>query len=128
MNPDSEETVIQRGLDDNTVIEPILPEEEQDNDSINREEIRKDDEYIPSDISELPIQVYTNFNYLGINRNEDGVWYNESDSYRDIGIFVRPGIEVSEDKDKGNYADLLFDLKSFIIYNDIELYNENASE
>jgi len=76
----------------------------------------------------LPIQVYTNFNYLGINRNEDGVWYNESDSYRDIGIFVRPGIEVSEDKDKGNYADLLFDLKSFIIYNDIELYNENASE
>ena len=128
LTPDSEETVIQRGLDDNIVIEPILPEEEQDNDSINREEIRKDDEYIPSDISELPIQVYTNFNYLGINRNKDGVWYNESDSYRDIGIFVRPGIEVSEDKDKGNYADLLFDLKSFIVYNDIELYNENASE
>lgn len=127
LNPDSDETSVQRGLNDDVIIEPIIPEEDNNNEKENLKQIKEDDEIIPNDISELPIQVYTNFNYLGINRNNDEIWYNESDSYRDIGIFLRPGIEVSEDKDKRKYADLLFDLKSFIVYDDIELYNSNAS-
>lgn len=126
LNPDSEISEVNRGLNDDKIIETI-DEKEEDNEKLNVEEIKNDHNIIPNDISELPIQVYTNFNYLGINRNEDGVWYNESDSYRDIGIFLRQGIDVSEDKDKRKYADLLFDLKSFIVYNDAELYNTNAS-
>ncbi len=127
LNPEAEETNVQRGLNEDNVIEAIIPEEDNTNEKDNAEEIQKDNEIIPKDISELPIQVYTNFNYLGINRNDDEVWYNESDSYRDIGIFLRKGTEVSEDKDKRKYSNLLFDLKSFIVYDDIELYNSNAS-
>jgi len=126
LNPDSDTNETVRGLDDDVIIEPII-EEVHDDGKNNLEEVKHDDDIIPNDISELPIQVYTNFNYLGINRNANGVWYNESDSYRDIGIFLRPGIEVSENKDKRKYSDLLFDLKSFIVYDDIELYNSNAS-
>lgn len=126
LNPDSDTSETARGLDDNVVIEPII-EEVHDDGEKNLEEVGHDNDVIPNDISELPIQVYTNFNYLGINRNDNGVWYNESDSYRDVGIFLRSGIEVSENKDKRKYSDLLFDLKSFIVYNDIELYNSNAS-
>jgi len=42
----------------------------------------------------LPVHVYSNFNYLGINRkveNEKGIWFNNDDSHRDIGIFLRKG-------------------------------------
>ena len=126
LNPDSGVSEVNRGLNDDTVIEPII-EEIKDDGKNNLREVETDDSIIPNDISELPIQVYTNFNYLGINRNADGVWYNESDSHRDVGIFLRQGVEISENKDKRKYADLLFDLKSFIVYNDIELYNSNAS-
>lgn len=125
-NPDSETTEVTRGLNDDVIINPII-EEVKDDGKSNLEKIQQDNDIIPNDISELPIQVYTNFNYLGINRNEEGKWYNESDSYRDVGIFLRSGTEISENKDKRKYSDLLFDLKSFIVYDDIELYNTNAS-
>ncbi len=126
LTPD-EEIAEKRGIDDDTVIEPIDPPEDNNSDEENEKEVGATDDVIPANISELPIQVYTNFNYLGINRTDDGVWYNESDSYRDVGIFVRPGTELSENKDKRNYADLLFDLKSYIIYDDVEVYNGTAS-
>ena len=128
LNPEAEEVVKSRGLDDNAIIEPIIPDEKIDIKD-NFKEIERDDSVIPTDISELPIQVYTNFNYLGINRKEDtGTWYNELDSHRDIGIFLRTGTEIDSDKEKRNYSNLLFDLKSFIVYDDIELYNEKASQ
>ena len=67
----------------------------------------------------MPIHVYSNFNYLGINRrieNKRGVWFNEDDSYRDIGIFLRKGTDLIEDEDKQIYVDKLLDLKSSILF------------
>jgi hypothetical protein len=44
------------------------------------------------------------------------VWFNEDDSYRDIGIFLRKGTDLIEDEDKQIYVDKLLDLKSSILF------------
>ena len=92
----------------------IKPVEGKNND------VPADDPLPPkSNNKSLPIHVYSNFNYLGINRrieNKKGVWFNEDDSYRDIGIFLRKGTDLIEDEDKQIYVDKLLDLKSSILF------------
>lgn len=113
-----------RGITPDVEIEPIIPDDE----IITSETEIKAEINIGNTITNSnPIQVYTNFNYLGINRNSDGIWSNNSDSYRDVGIFLRTGNEVKENSDKRKYSDMLFDLKSYIIYDDSSLFNTTAS-
>jgi len=77
------------------------------------------DDYPKTVRKSLPIHVYTNFNYLGINRRiEDnkGVWFNDNDIHEDLGIFLRKGMELKEDDEKQIYVDKLLDLKSAILF------------
>ena len=69
------------------------------------------------------IHTYTNLNYLGINRklvDGKGIWFNENDSYRDIGIFLRKGNELKTDEDKQLYVNKLLDLKSAILFDKLD--------
>jgi len=54
LNPDSGVTEVNRGLNDDAVIEPII-EEVKDDGKDNLKEIENDDSILPNDISELPI-------------------------------------------------------------------------
>ena len=77
------------------------------------------DDYPKTIRKSLPIHVYTNFNYLGINRRiEDnkGVWFNDNDIHEDLGIFLRKGMELKEDDEKQIYVNKLLDLKSSILF------------
>ena len=119
INPIKKEKVISVPEEETPVIAPVTIKEEND------EEVKKDDNINIPHSRNLPVHVYTNFNYLGINRRveDDGsIWYNESNSHSDIGIFLRPGEELKENSDKQLYVNRLLDLKSAIIF-----YNEYAT-
>ena len=123
LNP-QEEIEVKRGLNNDQVIDAVLPKEED-----NQDNNQEDEEVTDSEITkDIPIQIYTNFNYLGINRDSETTnWSNEDDSHRDVGIFMRKGSQATTDEEKNKYSNLLFDLKSFIVFDDIALYNSNAS-
>lgn len=125
LNPTGDNIQVQRNIDPQKEIVAILP----DNEIENNDSIRNEDQYEIENIGEsIPIQIYTNFNYLGINRDSKSTeWYNEDDSRRDVGIFLKKGKKASTNDQKRKYANLLFDLKSYIIYDDIPLYNSTAS-
>lgn len=93
---------------DSPLIKPVtVPDEKLPNDPLPQNSTSRS----------LPIHIYSNFNYLGINREEEnGIWFNDDDSHRDIGIFLRKGARLIEDEDKQIYVDKLLDLKSSILF------------
>lgn len=130
LNPEelSSQKKVPAKLSEDKEIPVVLPDEEKDNtierDSENKEIERK---ILPKNIDQYPLQVYTNFTYLGINRDASSkVWSNEDDSYRDIGIFLRNGETASTDKEKENLSNKLYDLKSFFLHG-LDSYDINAS-
>lgn len=62
-----------------------------------------------------PVRVYSNVSYSGIDTTQD-TWANVEDSTKDLGIFLRPGEEISEGKDKFELVKKLMQLKSIFNY------------
>ena len=117
----TKEEVIEVPEIESPTISPVVGENEKE------EEVDRKVIDVPATKS-FPIHIYTNFNYLGINRDEkDKLWYNESDSHRDLGIFLRKGDgNIKENSDKKFYVDKLLDLKSAIIFDKVETGTYNS--
>lgn len=62
-----------------------------------------------------PVRVYSNVSYSGIDTTQD-TWANVENSTKDLGIFLRPGEEISEGKDKFELVKKLMQLKSIFNY------------
>lgn len=70
-----------------------------------------------------PIRTYGNVHLLGVDKTPieiDGKkrnkWENKNNSKQDIGIFLRPGQEVIDGKEKDELVKKLLDLKSVVLF------------
>lgn len=100
------------------VIEPKLPDEK----------IKGKNDDIPENLpvtSDLPIQVYSNFNFLGIDMDSEGKYINPENLHNDLGIFISSE-DIIDDSKKHDLWGLLLDLKSYFLYEDLEEFDRTA--
>lgn len=82
------------------------------------------DELNQSTILDNPITVYSSVSYSGINTAND-TWVNDTNSVSDLGIFVKPGEQVT--KGKVGLMKKVIQLKNIIIYG-IDYYDRLPPE
>lgn len=85
----------------------------EDGDNSKEETESASEEMKQNTILSSPVITYSSVSYSGINTAGD-IWVNDSNSTSDLGIFVKPGQEVKEDKVE--LMTRLLELKSLIIY------------
>lgn len=85
----------------------------EDGDNSEEETKSASEEMEQNIILSSPVATYSNVSYSGINTAGD-IWVNDSNSTSDLGIFVKPGQEVKEDKVE--LMTRVLELKSLIIY------------
>ena len=85
----------------------------KDGDNSEEETESASEEMKQNTILNSPVTTYSSVSYSGINTAGD-IWVNDSNSTSDLGIFIKPGQEVKEDKVE--LMKRLLELKSLIIY------------
>lgn len=85
----------------------------KDGDNSEEETESASEEMKQNTILNSPVTTYSSVSYSGINTAGD-IWVNDSNSTSDLGIFIKPGQEVKEDKVE--VMKRLLELKSLIIY------------
>lgn len=102
-----------------TSLEDIQEEETPEESNEDFRQIEKTDSEIEEEKSYLkvntPIRVYTNVHHSGIDTSQE-IWSNETDTMKDLGIFLRKGQVVANGQEKYNLVKKLIDLKSLIIF------------
>lgn len=82
-------------------------------DNTQEESESNQDELNQSTILDNPVTVYSSVSYSGINTANDA-WINDTNSTSDLGIFVKPGEQVT--KGKLDLMKKVIQLKNIIIY------------
>lgn len=85
----------------------------EDGDNSEEESSSESDELDQSTILSNPVTTYSSISYSGINTAND-VWINDTNSTSDLGIFVKPGEQIS--KGKVDLMRKVLQLKNIIIY------------
>lgn len=85
----------------------------EDGDNTQEEKSSEEDEMNQNTILSSPVITYSSVSYSGINTSQD-VWKNDNNSTTDLGIFVKPGEEVTENKIE--LMRKVIQLKNLIIY------------
>ena len=91
---------------------PVQGEQEAREEEKGKSERQEEQSYLNMT---TPVRVYSNVSYSGIDTTQD-TWANAEDSTKDLGIFLRPGEEISEGKDKFELVKKLMQLKSIFNY------------